>query len=60
MHGAIPPLPNTSSWLGAQLRKSTGTTLLLPCIKLSVTGHTTMAVHAAEISACQSFTAMSG
>jgi hypothetical protein len=30
MHGAIPPLPNTSSWRGAQLRKGTGTTLPLP------------------------------
>jgi hypothetical protein len=29
MRGAIPPLPNTPSWRGAQL-KSTGTTLPLP------------------------------
>jgi len=29
MRGAIPPLPNTPSWRGAQLKKSTGTTLLL-------------------------------
>jgi hypothetical protein len=28
MHGATPPLPNTSSWRGAYL--STGTTLPLP------------------------------
>jgi hypothetical protein len=27
MSGSIPPLPNTPSWRGAQLRKSTGTTL---------------------------------
>jgi len=27
MRGAIPPLPNTPSWRGAQLKKSTGTTL---------------------------------
>jgi len=30
MRGAIPPLPNTSSWRGAQL--STGTTLPLPIL----------------------------
>jgi len=30
MNGAIPPLPNTSSWRGAQLQKSTGTALPLP------------------------------
>jgi hypothetical protein len=29
MSGAVPPLPNTRSWRGAQLKKSTGTTLLL-------------------------------
>jgi hypothetical protein len=28
MIGAIPPLPNTSSWSGAQFQESTGTTLL--------------------------------
>jgi hypothetical protein len=27
MRGAIPPFPNTPSWLGAQLKNSTGTTL---------------------------------
>jgi hypothetical protein len=27
MFGAIPPLPNTPSWHGAQLKKSTGTAL---------------------------------
>jgi hypothetical protein len=31
MCGAIPPLPNTPSWRGAQL-KSTGTTLPLPVL----------------------------
>jgi hypothetical protein len=30
MCGAIPPLPNTPSWCGAQFKKSTGTTLPLP------------------------------
>jgi hypothetical protein len=31
MSGAIPPLPNTPSWRGAQLKKkSTGTNLPLP------------------------------
>jgi len=30
MRGAIPSLPNTPSWRGAQLKKSPGTTLLLP------------------------------
>jgi len=30
MSGAIPPLPNTPSWYGAKLRKSTGATLPLP------------------------------
>jgi hypothetical protein len=30
MSGAIPPLPNTPSWRGAQLKKRTGTTLFLP------------------------------
>jgi hypothetical protein len=30
MHGAIPPLPHTSSWCGAQL--STGTTFILSYI----------------------------
>jgi len=39
MHGAIPPLPNMSSWHGAQLKKSTGTTLPLPS-KYSVLGFT--------------------
>jgi len=28
MSGAIPPLPNTPSWRDAQLKRSTGTTLL--------------------------------
>jgi hypothetical protein len=29
MHGAIPPLPHTPSWRGAQIKnKSTGATLL--------------------------------
>jgi hypothetical protein len=27
MHGAIPPLPNTPSWRGAQFKRSTGTSL---------------------------------
>jgi len=27
MRGAIPPLPNTPSWRGAQLKKSRGTIL---------------------------------
>jgi hypothetical protein len=27
MSGAISPLPNTTLWCGAQLKKSTGTTL---------------------------------
>jgi hypothetical protein len=31
MRGAIPPLPNTSSWRGVQL--STGTTLPLPYLR---------------------------
>jgi hypothetical protein len=30
MSGAIPPLPNMFSWYGAQLKKSTETTLPLP------------------------------
>jgi hypothetical protein len=30
MCGAIPPLPNTPSWRGAQFKKSIGTTLPLP------------------------------
>jgi hypothetical protein len=30
MSGAIPPLPNTLSWRGDQLKISTGTTLHLP------------------------------
>jgi hypothetical protein len=30
MSGAIRPLPNTPSWRGDQLKKSTGTTLSLP------------------------------
>jgi hypothetical protein len=30
MRGAIPPLPNTPSWCGAQLKKSTGSTLFSP------------------------------
>jgi hypothetical protein len=30
MSEAIPPLPNTSSWRGAQLKESIGTTLPLP------------------------------
>jgi hypothetical protein len=30
MRGEIPPLPNTPSWRGAQLKKSTGTALPLP------------------------------
>jgi hypothetical protein len=30
MRGAIPSLPNTPSWRGAQLKKSTGTALPLP------------------------------
>jgi hypothetical protein len=34
MSGAIPPLPNTPSWRGAELKTSTGTTLLLPFIYL--------------------------
>jgi hypothetical protein len=29
MRGAIPPLPDTSSWRGAQLKRDTGTTLPL-------------------------------
>jgi hypothetical protein len=29
MRGTIPPLPNTPSWRGAQLKSSTGTTLPL-------------------------------
>jgi hypothetical protein len=33
MRGAIPPLPNTPSWRGAQL--STGTNLPLPLNKLT-------------------------
>jgi hypothetical protein len=34
MCGAIPPLPNTSSWRGAQFKKSKGTTLHLPLITI--------------------------
>jgi hypothetical protein len=30
MSAAIPPLSNTPSWRGAQLKRSTGTTLPLP------------------------------
>jgi hypothetical protein len=30
MSGALPPFPNTPSWRGAQLKKSTGTTLPVP------------------------------
>jgi hypothetical protein len=30
MREAIPPLPNTPSWRGAKLKKSTGTNKLLP------------------------------
>jgi hypothetical protein len=30
--GAIPPLPNTPSWHGAQLKKSTMATLPLPLV----------------------------
>jgi hypothetical protein len=31
MSEAIPPLPNTPLWRSAQFKKSTGTTLPLPC-----------------------------
>jgi hypothetical protein len=34
MRGSILPLPNTPSWLGAQLKKSTGTTLPSPYVGL--------------------------
>jgi hypothetical protein len=30
MSGAIPPLPNTPSWRGAQLKKAQGQLYLLP------------------------------
>jgi len=36
MSEAIPPLPNTPSWRGAQLKKSTGTTLPFTFIHRSV------------------------
>jgi hypothetical protein len=37
MSGAIPLLPNTTSWRGAQLKKSTKTTLPLPLfVNLSI------------------------
>jgi len=37
MYGAIPPLPNTPSWRGVQLIRSTGTTLTLLSIPLNST-----------------------
>jgi len=36
LSGAIPPLPNTSSWRGAQFKKSQGLYLLPPCWALSI------------------------
>jgi hypothetical protein len=38
MRGAIPPLPNTPSWRGAQLKKKHGTTL--PYIYMYTHTHT--------------------
>jgi hypothetical protein len=32
MSGAIPPLPNTPSWRGAQLKKAQGQLYLLPLL----------------------------
>jgi hypothetical protein len=36
MCGAVPLLPNTPSWHGAQLKKCTGTTLPLPFILIAL------------------------
>jgi hypothetical protein len=47
MCGTVPPLPNTPSWHGAQLKTSIGTTLPLPlpCLEMGILIITGFPVH---------------